>query len=78
VLTFSEARTDPHKVARGTHLLVGQIQQPGLALRFSRMPGKVRGGPPKLGQFGHEALADWGYSATQIPERAKQGMRFSE
>ena len=78
MLTFSEARTDPQKVARGTHLLVGQIQQPGLAPRFSRMPGKVRGGPPKLGQFGHEALADWGYSATQIPERAKQGMRFSE
>ena len=78
MLTFSEARTDPHKVARGTHLLVGQIQQPGLALRFSRMPGKVRGGPPELGQFGHAALADWGYPAMQIPERAEQGMRFSE
>ena len=78
MLTFSEARTDPHKVARGTHLLVGQIQQPGLAPRFSRMPGKVRGGPPELGQFGHAALADWGYPAMQIPERAEQGMRFSE
>ena len=78
MLTFSEARTDPHKVVRGTHLLVGQIQQPILAPRFSRMPGKVLHCPPELGQFGHEALADWGYSATQIPERAKQGMRFSE
>ena len=78
MLTFSEARTDPHKVARGTHLLVGQILLLGLAPRFSRTPGKVLHGPPELGKFGHEALADWGYSATQIPERAKQGMRFSE
>jgi len=78
VLTFSEARTDPHKVARGNLVLVGQIQQSGLIPCFSRMPGKVRGGPPELGQFGHAALADWGYPAMQIPERAEQGMRFSE
>jgi alpha-methylacyl-CoA racemase len=67
VLTFSEARSDPHNV-----------EQPGPAPRFSRTPGKIRGGPPERGQFGREALADWGYSAAQIDDFARRGVGFSE
>ncbi|MGA0795266.1 MAG: CaiB/BaiF CoA transferase family protein [Quisquiliibacterium sp.] len=78
VLTFSEARTDAHNVARGTHVQVGKIQQPGPAPRFSRTPGQIQGEPPERGQFGREALSDWGFSPAQIENLAKRGLGFTE
>jgi len=78
VLTFSEARSDPHNVARGTFVEVGGISQPGPAPRFSRTPGKIRGGPPERGQHGRAALVDWGFSAQQIDALAGLGAGFSD
>jgi len=78
VLTFSEARADPHNVARGTFVEVGGISQPGPAPRFSRTPGKVRGGPPERGQHGRAALVDWGFSAQQIDALAGLGAGFTD
>jgi len=78
VLTFSEARADPHNVARGTFVEIGGISQPGPAPRFSRTPGKVRGGPPERGQHGRAALVDWGFSAQQIDALAGLGAGFTD
>ncbi len=78
VLTFSEARENPHNVARGTFVDVGGISQPGPAPRFSRTPGAIRGGPPERGQHGRAALADWGFSAAQIDGLAKLGAGFTD
>jgi alpha-methylacyl-CoA racemase len=66
VLSFAEASTHPHNVARGAHVVIGDIVQPAPAPRFSRMPGGVRGPPPERGALGREALRDWGFSPAEI------------
>ena len=78
VLTFSEARTNAHNLARGTHVKIGPIEQPGPAPRFSRTPGAIRNVPPERGQFGRAALTDWGFSATQISDLQNKGLGFLE
>ncbi len=74
VLTFSEARTFPHNVGRGTFTEVGGIPQPAPAPRFSRTPGAIRGAPPERGHQGRQALADWGFSAEQVAALEKLGL----
>ena len=66
VLTFSEARADPHALARGAYQRVGDIDQPAVAPRFMRTPGATRGAPPQRGEGGHEALESWGFDADAI------------
>ena len=74
VLTFSEARAFGHNAERGTFTAVGGIPQPAPAPRFSRTPGTVRGAPPERGQHGREALADWGFDASQVDQLAALGL----
>jgi len=74
VLTFSEARTDPHMAARGTFIEVGKVNQPAPSPRFSRTPGTVRGAAPERGQDGRQALTDWGFSAHEIEALTQQGL----
>jgi alpha-methylacyl-CoA racemase len=78
VLTFSEARRDPHNVARGAYIEVGGVAQPAPAPRFSRTPGKVRRAPPERGQGGREALADWGFDEAAVARLAALGTGFSD
>ena len=76
VLTFSEARRDPHNVARGAYIEVAGVEQPAPAPRFSRTPGRVRRAPPERGQGGREALADWGFDEATIARLASLGLGF--
>jgi alpha-methylacyl-CoA racemase len=78
VLTFSEARADPHMAARGTFIEVGQVNQPAPSPRFSRTPGAVRGAAPERGQDGRQALTDWGFSPTQVESLKALGLGCAE
>ncbi len=77
VLTFSEAALDPHAVARHAHVDVGTVAQPAPAPRFSRTPGAVRGAPPARGEGGRQALADWGFSGSEIDHLSGLGLGFT-
>jgi alpha-methylacyl-CoA racemase len=66
VLSWSEARRDPHNVARKSFVSVKNVEQPAPAPRFSRTPGAVRRAPPERGEGGRQALAEWGFSAGEI------------
>jgi alpha-methylacyl-CoA racemase len=76
VLTFAEAKTHPHNVARHGHVALGGIDQPAHAPRFSRTPGAARHAPPERGAGGAEALADWGFTRTDIEGLRAQGVGF--
>jgi alpha-methylacyl-CoA racemase len=77
VLTFSEARTHPHNVARRAHVSVGGVEQPAPAPRFTATPGAVRRPPPERGALGREALADWGFARAEIDRLASLGVGFA-
>jgi alpha-methylacyl-CoA racemase len=74
VLTFDEARLHPHNIARVGHVKVGTIEQPAPAPRFSRTPGAAGGPPPERGAQGAAALADWGFTRTEIEQLRAQGV----
>ncbi len=78
VLTFSEARSHPHNVARRGYVEVGGIPQPAPAPRFSRTPGAVSRTPPERGEGGRAALADWGLGAADIENLKKLGVGFAD
>jgi alpha-methylacyl-CoA racemase len=65
VLAFSEARRDAHSVARKAFITIDGIEQPAPAPRMSHTPGSVSNAPPERGEGAREALADWGFSATE-------------
>jgi alpha-methylacyl-CoA racemase len=77
VLTFSEARADPHNVARKTFTNDGKVDQPSPAPRFSRTPGEIRRPPPERGQGGGGALRDWGFSENEIASLKEKGLGFA-
>lgn len=66
VLTIAEASQHAHNRARQTFVEVGGVSQPAPAPRFSRTQGAVARGAPERGEGGAEALADWGFSPSQI------------
>ncbi len=78
VLTFSEARSHPHNVARRGYVEVGGIPQPAPAPRFSRTPGAVSRTPPERGEGGRAALADWGLGVADIEKLKKLGVGFAD
>lgn len=74
VLGFAEARAHPHSLARGAHVRVDGIEQPAPAPRLERTPGAVRHGPPARGAMGRAALADWGFSPTEVEHLRALGL----
>jgi alpha-methylacyl-CoA racemase len=74
VLSFAEAATHPHAVARAAHIDVDGVVQPAPAPRFSRTPGSVRGRPPERGAHGREALEDWGFDDDAIARLRALGL----
>jgi alpha-methylacyl-CoA racemase len=74
VLSWSEARRDPHMVFRKNFIETAGVQQPAPAPRFSRTPGAVRRVPPERGEGGRQALADWGFGPAEIDRLAAQGL----
>ena len=78
VLSFSESRKHPHNAARESFVDVAGVAQPAPAPRFSRTPGAVRGAPPERGEGGRAALADWGFSATEVERLRSGGLAYKE
>ncbi|HKU46128.1 MAG TPA: CaiB/BaiF CoA-transferase family protein [Burkholderiales bacterium] len=74
VLSWSEARTDPHNVARNSFLEIAKVKQPAPAPRFSRTPGAVRRAPPERGEGGRQALAEWGFGGSEIARLESLGL----
>ena len=78
VLAWSEARRDMHNVARKSFINVKQVAQPAPAPRFSRTPGAVRRAPPERGEAGRQALAEWGFDASEIEKLTALGMGVAD
>src|SRR5262245_53470440 len=78
VLSWSEARKDPHNAFRKNFISVEEVEQPSPAPRFSRTPGAVRHPPPERGQGGANALADWGFDAEQMRKLSRLGLGTKE
>jgi len=76
VLSFSEARSHPHNVARRGYVEVNGIPQPAPAPRFSRTPGVISRKPPERGEGGRAALADWGFGEAEVKKLAALGVGF--
>jgi alpha-methylacyl-CoA racemase len=66
VLSLAEAPMHAHNRARGTFVEREGIVQPAPAPRFSRTPGEIKRGAPRLGEGGAAALTDWGLDAATI------------
>ena len=60
VLTWAEAPSHPHNLARGTFVDIGGVLQPNVAPRFSRTPGGVQSPPPQAAISLEAALESWG------------------
>lgn len=58
VLTYIEALSHPHNIARGNFIEVDGAIEPAPAPRFGRTPGKVRSGAPFPGEDTEEVLAE--------------------
>jgi alpha-methylacyl-CoA racemase len=77
VLSFSEARRHPHNLARGNFVTQAKVEQPAPAPRFSATPAAVRRDPPERGAGGRAALAEWGFSASEIARLRASGLGFA-
>ena len=77
VLTFSEARRDPHNVARKGYVELGGVAQPAPAPRYSRTPAAARRAPPERGEGGRAALTDWGFGEADVARLAGLGVGFT-
>ena len=74
VLSFAEARSDAHALARGAFIESGGVVQPAPAPRFGRTPGAVSRVVPERGAGGADALADWGFDPGQIEALRSLGL----
>ena len=74
VLSWSEARSDRHTVARSAYVKVAGVEQPAPAPRFSRTRTAVPQPPPERGQGGRDALADWGFDAGEVKRLESLGL----
>jgi alpha-methylacyl-CoA racemase len=77
VLTFSEARSHPHAVAREGFVDIDGITQPAPAPRFGRTPGAATRAAPERGAGGRAALGDWGFEPQDIDRLASLGVGFA-
>ena len=76
VLTFSEARQHPHNLLRQGSVTIAGVPQPAPAPRFGRTPGAVRNPAPEPGADGAQALADWGFSPSDMEVLVSLGAGF--
>lgn len=73
VLNLSEAAEHPHMKTRGTHVTIDGLLQPAPAPRFSRSVPDIPTPLPRPGSDTDTALADWGFSATDIADLRSTG-----
>jgi alpha-methylacyl-CoA racemase len=74
VLTWSEARSDPHNAFRKSFFDLESVPQPAPAPRFSRTPAQVRRAPPERGEGGRAALAEWGFGKDEVERLESRGL----
>ena len=73
VYTFDEAFSDPQVLHRQMvleidHPTLGKVKHPGIAIKLSETPGKVRSLAPIFGEHTEEILRELSYSKSQIEE----------
>ena len=73
VLSFREAISHPHNVARGTFTEAFGVTQPAPAPRFSRTPGAIGGTPPAPGAQSEQILLDWGFTQPDVAALVASG-----
>jgi alpha-methylacyl-CoA racemase len=73
VVSMREAHTHPHNVARQSFTQVDGLEQPAVAPRFSRTPGRVQGGAVAAGAQQKSALRDWGVPEDLLAAVARLG-----
>jgi len=73
VLSLIEAPKHPHNQARGAFVEVDGVTQPAPAPRYSRTPGAIPRGVPQRGEGGAKALAEWGFSMSEIEHFRARG-----
>jgi alpha-methylacyl-CoA racemase len=71
---LSEAKNDPHLVARGTLVEMGGVTNPAPAPRFSRTPGRIAGPPKHPGTDTVAALTDWGVDKAEVDRLVAAGV----
>jgi len=71
---MNEAARHPHNQARQTFVEVDGVVQPNAAPRFSRTPAKINGPPSEPGAQTQSALADWGFSTSELESLAAAGV----
>ena len=80
ILSVPEALQHPHLRQRGTvrtvhDRLLGDLEVPGFALRFSDFPAPLELQAPLLGEHNAEILTEWlGYSPDQIRDLERRGI----
>ena len=80
ILSVPEALQHPHLRQRGTvrtvhDRLLGDLEVPGFALRFSDFPAPLELQAPLLGEHNTEILTEWlGYSPDQIQDLERRGI----
>ena len=80
ILSVPEALQHPHLRQRGTvrtvhDRILGDLEVPGFALRFSEFPGTLDLQAPLLGEHNEEVLTEWlGYSTDEVRELEQKGI----
>ena len=80
ILSVPEALQHPHLRQRGTvrtvhDRLLGDLEVPGFALRFSDFPDPLELQAPLLGEHNAEILTEWlGYSPDRIQDLERRGI----
>lgn len=74
VLDMKEAWQHPHNKVRDTFVDTNGVVQPNAAPRFSRTPAEIKGPPPEAGEHTEAALADWGFSESEISNLHEAGI----
>ena len=73
VMSLAEAPDHHHLKARETFVTPDGPRQPAPAPRFSRTRPEIQGAPPAAGEHSREALADWGFSESEIDDLEAAG-----
>jgi len=79
VRDFIEVAADPHVIENEYIVTVehprrGPMREPGVPVRLSRTPGRVRSTAPELGQHTEEVLRELGYSWEEIEQLRIKGV----
>src|SRR5262249_3505878 len=80
ILSVPEASQHPHLRQRGTvrtihDRILGDIEVPGFALRFSEFPRTLDLHAPTLGEHNEEILTQWlGYTTDEVRELERKGV----